>query len=255
MVKWKTQLENFDSLLRELRRKREEQNSRLRFDRSAIIASDIAEQYYCEKKVEMEYLHGEIETEDKIRGTEAHESLLEDAVEIKREALWKKIYRNEPVLALEMFILSKYQDVFLAGKPDSVLFQNGKPIIVFEFKFSKSGIAYMTYLVQAKTYGLILEKMGFDTSKLFYAIIVADPKTKGKPELQRKAIDVIFENGFEESILSIENAKIYFCKFSFSEAEKDLRWAIEFWKKSREATLTSNPNKCFKCEYQAECQQ
>jgi hypothetical protein len=113
MTKWKTQLENFNAMLEELRWKREEQEGRLRFDRSAVSVSDIAEQYYCEKKLEMEYLHGEVETEAKTTGTEAHEKLIEDAVEIKREALWKKIYGEEPVLAVEMFILGKYQDVFL----------------------------------------------------------------------------------------------------------------------------------------------
>lgn len=53
MTKWKTQLENFDSMLKELRQKREERDGRLRFDRSAVSVSDIAEQYYCEKKLEI----------------------------------------------------------------------------------------------------------------------------------------------------------------------------------------------------------
>ena len=254
MTKWKTQLENFDSILKELRRKREEKAGRLRFNRSTISASDIAGQYYCEKKVEMEYLHGEIETEAKTIGTEAHEKLIEDAVEIKREALWKKIYGKEPVLAVEMYIIGKYQDVFLAGQPDAVMFYRGHPIVIFEFKFSKSGIAYPSHHVQAQMYGLILENMGFDTSRLFYAIVVADPKTKGDSELQRKAIDAIFKKGFEESILSTNDTIIHFCKFHPSEAQESLHWAIEYWEQKREATLTTNLNKCSKCEYQHQCQ-
>jgi CRISPR/Cas system-associated exonuclease Cas4 (RecB family) len=254
MTKWKKQLENFDSMLRELRRKRQEGEGNLRFDRSAISVSDIAEQYYCEKKLEMEYLHGEIETEAKTIGSEAHEKLIEKAVEIKRAALWKKIYGKEPVLAVEMFILGKYQDVFIAGQPDAVMFYKGRPVVIFEFKFSKSGIAYPSHHVQAKTYGLILEDMGFDTSRLFYAIVVADPATRGNPGLQTKAIDAIFKKGFEESILSIDDAIIHFCKFHSSEAQEDLQWAIEFWKQNREATPTTNPNKCARCEYQTQCQ-
>jgi CRISPR/Cas system-associated exonuclease Cas4 (RecB family) len=254
MTKWKTQLENFDSMLKELRRKREERDGRLRFDRSAVSVSDIAEQYYCEKKLELEYLLGEIETEAKTMGTEAHEKLIEDAVEIKREALWKKIYGEEPVLAVEMFILGKYEDVFLAGKPDAVMFYKGRPIVIFEFKFSKSGIAYPSHHVQAHTYGLILENMGFDTSRLFYAIVVADPKTRGDPKLQRKAIDAIFKRGFEESILSTDDTIIHLCKYHPSEAQESLQWAIQFWKQKRAATPTTNPNKCAKCEYQTQCQ-
>lgn len=41
----------------------------LRFNRSTICASDIAGQYYCEKKVEMEYIHGKIETKAKTIGS------------------------------------------------------------------------------------------------------------------------------------------------------------------------------------------
>jgi len=254
MTEWKTQLENFDSILEELRRKREEKEGRLRFDRSAVSASDIAEQYYCEKKLEMEYLHGEIENEAKTTGSEAHEKLIEKAVEIKRAALWKKIYGEEPVLAVEMFILGKYKNVFLAGQPDAVMFYKGRPLIIFEFKFSKSGIAYPSHHMQAKTYGFILENMGFKTNKLFYAIVVANPTTKGNPELQTKAIDAIFKKGFEESILSIDDAKIHVCKFHSSEVRKDLQWAIDFWKKNREATPTNNQNKCSRCEYKTQCQ-
>jgi len=254
MTKWKKQLEKFDSMLKELRRKREEQDERLRFNRLTISASDIAGQYYCEKKVELEYLHGEIETEAKTVGSEAHERLIEEAVEIKREGLWKKIYGKEPVLAIEMFILGKYQDLFLAGQPDSVMFYKGYPIVIFEFKFSRSGIAYPSHHVQAQTYGLILENMGFDTSRLFYAIVVADPKTRGNPELQHKAIDAIFKKGFEESILSIDDTIIHFCKFYPSEAQESLQWAIKFWKQGRDATPTTNPNKCAKCEYKLQCQ-
>lgn len=253
MTRWKTQLENFDSMLKELRLRRGVQDGRLRFDRATVSVSDIAEQYYCEKKLEMEYLHGEIETEAKTMGTEAHEKLIEDALEIKREALWKKIYGKEPVLAVEMFILGKYQDVFLAGQPDAVMFYKGRPIIIFEFKFSRSGIAYPSHHVQAQTYGLILENMGFDTTRLFYAIVVADPKTKGDPELQRKAIDAIFKKGFEESILSIDDTIIHFCKFYLFEAQESLQWAIDFWKQKRAATPTTNLNKCSKCEYQNQC--
>lgn len=253
MVNWKTQLENFDSMLKELSRKREKREGTLRFNKSAVSVSDIAEQYYCEKKLEMEHLHGEIETEAKTLGSQAHEKLIEDAVEIKREALWKKIYGKEPVLAVEMFILGKYQDVFLAGQPDAVMFYRGHPIVVFEFKFSKSGIAYPSHHVQAQMYGLILENMGFDTSRLFYAIVVADPKTRGDPELQRKAIDAIFNRGFEESILSTDDTIIHFCKFHPSEAEESLQWASEYWYQNREATPTTNPKKCSKCEYQTKC--
>ena len=254
MKEWKTQLEGFESMLIELRRSREDQEGRLRFGRSVIIASDIAEQYYCEKKVEMQYLHGEIETEEKTIGTLAHEKLEEDAVKIKREDMWKEIYGKKPVFAVEMFILAKYKAAILAGKPDSILFQAGRPLIIFEFKFSRSRIAYSTHHMQAQTYGVILDKMGFDTSQLFYAIVTANPKTRGSRKFRKEAIAAVIKNGPKEAVLQIKDATIHFHKFDISNIEGNLIWAIDFWKQNREATATNNPNKCFRCEYQTQCQ-
>jgi hypothetical protein len=186
-------------------------------------------------------------------GTEAHENLTEDAVKVKREQLWKEIYSDKPVFALEMLLLAKYGDVFLAGKPDSVLFARGFPLIVFEYKFSRSGVAYPSYHVQAQTYCVLLENMGFDASKLFYAIVVADSRTRGSRELRQKVVQTVISNGAKEAVYSIGDAKVYCNKFNRVNAEKDLAWALEFWKQSREAEPTSNQNKCAKCEYRAEC--
>ncbi|MGD0645307.1 MAG: PD-(D/E)XK nuclease family protein [Candidatus Bathyarchaeia archaeon] len=253
MTEWKGQLERFDSLLKGLSQKQSEKGE-LRFNRYFVIASDIAGQYYCEKKVEMQYLHGKVETEAKNIGTEAHEKLTEDSVKVKREELWQKIYEPEPVFALEMFLLANYDGVLLAGKPDSVLFTGGFPLVVFEYKFSRSSVAYPSYHVQAQTYGLLLENMGFDTSRLFYAIVVADPKTKGSRKLRQNVVNTIISNGPREAVHSINDAKIYYNKFNRVNAEKDLAWALQFWSKNREAQPTSNQNKCARCEYQAKCE-
>jgi CRISPR/Cas system-associated exonuclease Cas4 (RecB family) len=252
MTVWKAQLENFDSLFEELRRNRE-LGCELRFGRSVIVASDIAEQFYCERKLEMEYLHGEVETEAKAIGTEAHEKLTEDSVKVKREQLWQAIYGNKPIFALEMFLLAKYGDALLAGKPDSVLFKRGFPRVLFEYKFSRSDVDYLSYHVQAQTYCVLLEKMGFNTGKLSYVIVVADPRTKGSRELRRAVVSTVLKNGPKEGTHSIDNAKVYVCRFNRAAAEKNLDWALEFWSNRREAEPASNQNKCAKCEYQAEC--
>jgi len=252
MKDWKSQLSAFDTLLNQLR-DQQGKSSKLRFNRSIVIASDIAEQFYCEKKVEMEYLHGEVETEAKNIGTEAHENLTEDSMRVKREELWRKIYGAKPVFALEMFLLAKYGDVVLAGKPDSVLFMRGFPLVVFEYKFSRSGVDYRSYHVQTRTYGVLLENMGFDTSRLFYVIVVADPKTRGSRELKKNVVRTVAENGLSEAVLSVDGARVYVCKFNRVQAEKDLAWALEFWSKSREPARTTNLNKCARCEYQIHC--
>jgi hypothetical protein len=91
MIEWRAQLEGFYSIVKELEQNRE-RDGRFRFGRSVVVASDIAEQFYCEKKLEMEYLHGKVETEAKAIGTEAHEKLTEDSVKVKREQLWRDLW-------------------------------------------------------------------------------------------------------------------------------------------------------------------
>jgi hypothetical protein len=250
MLKWEQHLAKYLSFLEELSEVRE---GNLRFGRRVVAASDIAGQFFCEKKVEMQYTLGEIETEAKIVGTDAHENLLEDTVQVDREELWQSIYSADPVLALEALFFAKFKDIVVAGKPDSILFRNGVPLVVLEHKFSKRLVAYETHHVQARMYGLLLNNMGFDTRLLFYAIVVADPAARSDGSLKEKVLDAIGENGLKEGILELDNARIFLCKFNRGDAEKDLDWALKFWKKEREAIPTQNPNKCKTCEYLEKC--
>jgi len=253
MMKRQRQFEEYDSLLGQLVQKIEKGEGELRFNSPFVKASDIASQYFCEKKVEMQYLHGEIETERKILGTEAHEKLLDDSVKIKRADLWKEIYGKKPVFALEMPLLAKYKNLILAGQPDSVLFMRGLPLIIFEYKFSRARRPFRSHHVQTRTYGILLKNMGFDTDQLFYAIVIVNPEARDDETVKRRVVNTIMENRLEEAVLTTENARIYLNKFDQIEAERDLDWAIEFWKKQREAIPTRNPNKCRSCEYKMEC--
>jgi len=253
MTTWKKQLEKYNSLLEQIAQRKEKNEGILRFNRCTIRASDVAGQYYCEKKIEMEYLYGEVETETKNQGTEAHENLLEGSEAVDQEDIWKAIYGKKPVLALEWLLLAEYKDIILIGQPDSVLFENGFPLVVFEYKFSRSKRAYPSYHVQAGFYGLLLKSIGFDTGRLFYAIVVADRRARDDPSLKDNVFEAVMKNGLKRAILHIENAVVYLNKFDEQEAQSSLEWAIQFWKGQREATSTTNPNKCRICEYQEEC--
>jgi hypothetical protein len=249
---WKTRLENYENLLKELQQEKTKPKTNLRFNKAAITASDIASQYFCEKKLEMEYLHGKIITPAKTAGSQNHEKLLETAVKVKTEELWQKIHEPQPIFALEWLLIAKYKTTLLIGKPDSILFENGQPQILFEYKFSKTGVAYPAYHIQARTYGILLTNLGFDTQSMHYAIIVADPQ-QGKNTLQQEAMDAITENGLQETMLQIQNANIYLQKFNKQTAEKNLEWALQYWKQTREAQPADNSNKCLNCEYQKKC--
>ncbi|MBS7655977.1 hypothetical protein KEJ50_05710 [Candidatus Bathyarchaeota archaeon] len=105
MVNLKDSLERFNQLAKEIAMQEE---GNLRFKAKFIPVHKVAEQYYCEKKVEMKYIYGEEETLEMKLGKKAHELLLKDAVAIKREELWRKIFSGKPVNVREMlFIKSK----------------------------------------------------------------------------------------------------------------------------------------------------
>jgi hypothetical protein len=80
-----------ERLLQAVMTKQENTDGVLRFGQTCVSASCIAQQYFCEKKVEMQYLHGKVETEAKQLGTEGHETLLIDTVKVKRAELLEQI--------------------------------------------------------------------------------------------------------------------------------------------------------------------
>ena len=63
----------------------------LRCERKYVKVSDIAEHYYCEKKVELEEIHGEKESEDLIFGRECHKDLIAGFEKFSFRKRWKKI--------------------------------------------------------------------------------------------------------------------------------------------------------------------
>jgi hypothetical protein len=101
LSEWKQKFQRFNSLLETISQIKEKNKGDLRFNRCTIRASDVAGQYYCEKKIEMEYLYGEVETETKNQGTAGHENLLEGSEAVDQESLWESVYSEKSVLALE----------------------------------------------------------------------------------------------------------------------------------------------------------
>jgi len=52
---------------------------------NTVAPSKVGGQFYCEKKVDLEREHGEVETPEKQRGSETHEKAAEDAVEVEMD--------------------------------------------------------------------------------------------------------------------------------------------------------------------------
>jgi hypothetical protein len=227
---------------------------RLKFNQLYVKASAIAEQFYCEVKVEMGHLHGRVETETKRQGSEGHETLQARSLEVDRGNILRKIFSGEPMIVHEMPVLARYRDVILAGQPDAILFKDGDPIVVFEYKFSNSPYPYRSYHTQARVYGRILDGAGFDTSDLFYAIAVAPRESRGDEGLFKRVIEAVNENGPGEASLVVGDAHVYLYEYNQPAAERDIDWALDYWTGLRGTAPVDNPAKCRSCEYRDKCQ-
>ena len=247
-VKYNTQL----SILEEIK----ENQNLIRFNRKYVIISDISSQYYCEKKVELRYVHGDIDTEEKLLGREGHDEIAEEFIEITVQEGWKQIFASPRFSLSESLFFAKYKDLYLVFKPDSVFFVKGAPRMLIEFKFSRYSNPFISHHVQLQTEGYLLKKLGFDVSSLYYLIVIApinaDRDSKYLSDIPNKILEKIRPNvNVEHYIFRDVNAYLY--KFDKETAKKNFKWALEYWKKEREAQLTDNKNKCKNCEYNQSC--
>jgi len=247
-------LDEQTALFHEITLGRKSGDTEIRFGQPWVAASSIADQYYCEQKVELRRLLGEIETKDKQRGSVAHEELASDALETNQEDLFHIIFSDQLTIAHELLLVSRYKDLILVGQPDAVAFHQGRALFVFEFKFSHSRIPYHSYHVQANVYGKILEGIGFDISTLCYVIALIPSSTKGESTLFTNIVQAVMDNGPQEVTLDIDTSKVYVFPYRSTPAEEDIDWALEYWRSKRDAIPTRNPNKCTRCEYTASCE-
>lgn len=257
VAEWEIKYEEYIYLWEEFKKK----ESNLRFKRNYVNVNEIAEQFYCEVKLKMMFLYGEIKTEEMVIGREAHERLVEGALKIGEREAWKGLLTKDSFGLAEILFLAKYKNVFIKGRPDGIFFKKGIPMLIFEFKFSNYRKVFPSYHIQAQTYGILLRELGFKTTELYYVIITAPLNMRNN----RKVKSIIYFrilNSFlgefllnkEKKTYEIHNFNLSFYKFNPIEAEQKLDWALEFWKNERDAIPTDNTNKCKRCKYNKKCE-
>ena len=138
---------------------------------SFVAVSSIAEQYYCEYKLENEFAPGEIPTEAKETGTALHDELM-PTEKITREEFASLVSRKEPSLAV-MGVWGPVGGLKVAGIPDHIIWSQGRPLWVIELKTTKGDPTplWEDQENQARVYGLLLDRMGFDCSKMKLALL------------------------------------------------------------------------------------
>lgn len=227
-----------------------------RHELSFVGVSSIAQQYYCEAKVEQEYTTGEIPTEVKETGTSLHEEIF--AMEpVKREELVKHIEKAVP-LAATFRLYAEVGKLRIIGQPDAVVFEKGIPKWLIELKTTQGDHTrlWRDQLIQVRIYGLLLDRMGFDCSKLNLVLIRMrqkgnlDPKQK---EFMLNLVQLALNKQRTKELEAKFELKFFIIPHSALEPENAIIWAQDYWLKAREPIPTKNASKCKSCEYNEVC--
>ena len=251
---WKETLQKLEAAMRQVAETKE---SGLRHGIKFAVVSELASQYFCEKKVELVRIYGKTETEATLLGKEAHEALLKDTVKVSREAFLQDVFSGRTILGRETPLVAIHSGMPVAGLPDAVLFFKKMPLLLFEYKFTRSNYPHRDHHVQARLYCYLLHLLGFDTSRLRYAIILASPDLKGDDVFRENSTKMIIKNirkdKFEAYKKGSSIATAYLSNFYPREAIEDMEWALEYWQRKREAIPTRKPVKCRTCEFNSTC--
>lgn len=222
-----------------------------------VAPSKIGGQFYCEKKVALEREHGEVETPEKQRGSETHEKAAEDAVEIERDEMWDAIERGERQVLLETPFVGEAADFVVVGIPDAVVFDGGKPRLIFDRKTTSiPDRLFKNQRIQVWLYGYMLQSLGFAVDDLQVTILAheqrLDPET-GK-QLQKAVLEEsVAPEGTSETLNDDPTAKLHAFEYDPTDHVEDLQWALEYWRAEREPVPTDNAAKCRSCPFADLC--
>lgn len=229
---------------------------KLRHGRKFVAVADIASQMYCEQKVEMKLLKGDIDNAAKAKGRELHDELIKTQ-KATTNAIIKGI-RSGKQYGCVFSLAAEVDGLPILGKPDLVLFFNRTPISVIDLKTTRreDGRVWPNERLQLQTYGLLLHQMGFDTSSLSLAVAKnwgTVPKPLFMKQVVKEISDIILGKGSPSKwvVRSLDSGNLSLFAFDFEKAHKDVQWAKEYWLSKRDPIPTKNENKCRKCEYAA----
>lgn len=248
-MKWKDNLISMDENLA---------GTAFRHGVQAVAVSDIASQYYCELKVEHQHVQGEVPTEATEEGTAIHDDLL--AMEkVSRSNLIERIETRRNYVAA-FPIGARIGRILLRGLPDAVVFRKSRPLFVVELKTTMGDVSRLwpDQVVQAKTYALVLDSMGFDCSDLTPVITRikrrANLSKMARRQFLESTVAALFNNEPEKLEAKYGgDLKVFLLKYERQDALKGVEWAQSYWLEEREAIPTTKPAKCKACTFRETC--
>jgi len=242
MAKWKRYLLNFDKIVQSVK----DSNVTYRHGVKAIPISRIAQQYYCEYKVDLSYRFGDVSTPEKERGKLLHDIALHGE-KIDMKDLVKEITNTE-IIVSNFPIVTKIYGEYVCGVADAVVFAYGFPIYVVELKTSrKRRRIFYNEVFQAELYALALQYIGFDCNYLRLLIIKTDTVTRDLVQSVLNDIEFSLDDATKNVCY-----KIY--EYDWRKALEGYKWARDYWLGLRDPVPTTKKNKCKVCEYKEVCE-
>ena len=235
----------------------ESAGAEFRHGASFVATSSIAEQYYCEYKLENEFALGEIPTETKDTGTALHEELM-PTERITREEFAELVSKEEPTLAV-LHVWGSAGGLKVVGEPDHIIWAGGRPLWVVELKSTRGDPKplWEDQENQVRIYGLLLDKMGFDCSRMRLAVVRLKSGALSDEE-KREWILRVSTALIQGKVTELEAKymgvmKAHLLKHDAVRAETAVRSKSAYWLQEREPIPSASPGKCRACEYNAVC--
>jgi len=228
-----------------------------RHGRTFVAVSTIASQFYCEYKVENEAAFGEVPTEAKDTGTDLHNELIPQKPITEKEFV-ELVSRKEPSYAV-LNVWGTVGGLRLVGTPDHIVWSEGRPLWLVELKTTKGDPTSLwpDQMNQVRIYGLLLELMGFDCSRLRLALVRlrAGELTDDDRRLWMERVSTHLESGnVAELEARYRNAmRVHLLEHDRAAAEACVEEKQGYWLGDREATSSTSAGKCRTCEYSAVC--
>ena len=228
-----------------------------RHDTAFIGVSTISGQFYCEYKVENEFTFGEIPTEVKDEGTDLHDELIPQAA-ITRKKFVSLVSRKQPSYAV-LRVWGTVGGLRMVGMPDHMVWSEGNPLWLVELKTTKGDPSFLwpDQVNQIRIYGLLLDQMGFDCSRLRLALVRL--RTGELSDEQRRLwvdrVSTHLESGkVDELEAKYRNSmKVHLLDHDRALAEASVMEKRGYWLGQREPTASTSVMKCKACEYNPVC--
>jgi hypothetical protein len=241
----------------------------------------MAEQEFCELKVDLELRHPQIEDqlraapevteqlEQVDRGKEFHEAVAAPAEPISADDLQKLVSSRQPFTLIESSLRGRFGTLPLIGRPDAVHFDGRGSAWVVEHKVRERPYLTPSDDAQLRLYGFLLKQdKRFDVARLALVCVItgreAAEKITGFPEKRKIGLAQMVckeppgpsaprRRWDEHSVRGLGTTRLRAATFHYDpeKARKELRFLSAYWLGTRQPIPTRKPAKCSACRVNA----